>query len=117
MSIEAMKWAQKVAETGQLNTGQAFVLLLLGDHADESWSCFPSQELLGRDLLRLAYVATDGTPRNVPIAFLWDGTQLVMCTSTNAPEMMPPVLASDTEIKTGLGIIEDLEGWKLNFGP
>ena len=48
MSIEAMKWAQKVAETGQLNTGQAFVLLLLGDHADESWSCFPSQELLAR---------------------------------------------------------------------
>lgn len=38
MSIEAMKWAQKVAETGQLNTGQAFVLLLLGDHADEAWS-------------------------------------------------------------------------------
>ena len=36
MSIEAMKWAQKVAETGQLNTGQAFVLLLLGDHAGYS---------------------------------------------------------------------------------
>ena len=48
MSIEAMKWAQKVAETGQLNTGQAFVLLLLGDHADESWSCYPSQELLAQ---------------------------------------------------------------------
>ena len=48
MSIEAMKWAQKVAETGQLNTGQAFVLLLLGDHADEAWSCHPSQELLAR---------------------------------------------------------------------
>ncbi|WP_256998799.1 helix-turn-helix domain-containing protein [Micrococcus luteus] len=43
-----MKWAQKVAETGQLNTGQAFVLLLLGDHADEAWSCHPSQELLAR---------------------------------------------------------------------
>ena len=48
MSIEAMKWAQKVAETGQLNTGQAFVLLLLGDHADKAWSCHPSQELLAR---------------------------------------------------------------------
>ena len=48
MSIEAMKWAQKVAETGQLNTGQAFVLLLLGDHADEAWSCHPSQELLAQ---------------------------------------------------------------------
>jgi hypothetical protein len=28
-----------------------------------------SQELLARDLLRMAYVAKDGTPRNVPIAF------------------------------------------------
>ena len=26
-----------------------------------------SQELLARDLTRLAYVARDGTPRNVPI--------------------------------------------------
>ncbi|MCV7628610.1 helix-turn-helix domain-containing protein [Micrococcus luteus] len=48
MSIDAMKWARKVAETGKLNTGQAFVLLLLGDHADESWSCYPSQELLAQ---------------------------------------------------------------------
>jgi hypothetical protein len=28
-----------------------------------------SQELLARDVTRLAYVAKDGTPRNVPIAF------------------------------------------------
>jgi hypothetical protein len=28
-----------------------------------------SEELLARDLTRLAYVATDGTPRNVPIGF------------------------------------------------
>ncbi|MFB7284389.1 helix-turn-helix domain-containing protein [Micrococcus luteus] len=48
MSIDGLKWAWKVAETGKLNTGQAFVLLILGDHADESWSCFPSQELLAR---------------------------------------------------------------------
>ena len=48
MSIDAMRWAQQVTETGQLNTGQAFVLLLLGDHADERWSCWPSQELLAR---------------------------------------------------------------------
>nr|WP_298985798.1 helix-turn-helix domain-containing protein [uncultured Micrococcus sp.] len=48
MSIDGMKWAMQVAETGRLNTGQAFVLLLLGDHADERWSCWPSQELLAR---------------------------------------------------------------------
>jgi hypothetical protein len=39
-----------------------------------------SQELLGRDLTRLAYVGSDGTPRNIPIAFVWNGTQIVMCT-------------------------------------
>jgi hypothetical protein len=46
-----------------------------------------SQELLARDLTRLAYVANDGTPRNVPIAFTWNGTEVVMCTSTNAPKL------------------------------
>ncbi|MGW6256183.1 hypothetical protein [Streptomyces sp. NPDC055085] len=28
-----------------------------------------SQEMLARDICRLAYVAKDGTPRNIPIAF------------------------------------------------
>jgi hypothetical protein len=44
-----------------------------------------SQELLGRDIARLAYVAKDGTPRVVPIAITWNGSEIVMCTSTNAP--------------------------------
>ena len=39
-----------------------------------------SQELLARDLTRLAYVAKDGTPRNIPIAFTWNGAEIVMCT-------------------------------------
>ncbi|MEC3917278.1 pyridoxamine 5'-phosphate oxidase family protein [Nocardia sp. CDC160] len=46
-----------------------------------------SQELLARDLTRLAYVATDGTPRSIPIAFHWNGTELVLCTSKNAPKL------------------------------
>jgi hypothetical protein len=46
-----------------------------------------SQELLARDLTRLAYVAKDGTPRNVPIGFTWNGTEIVMCTTTNAPKL------------------------------
>ena len=46
-----------------------------------------SQELLARDLTRLAYVATDGTPRCVPIGFVWNGTELVMCTATNAAKL------------------------------
>lgn len=46
-----------------------------------------SQELLARDLTRLAYVAKDGTPRNVPIAFTWNGARIVMCTAKNAPKV------------------------------
>jgi len=63
-----------------------------------------SQELLARDLTRLAYVAKDGTPRNVPIAFAWNGSEIVLCTSTNAPKLAslranPMVaLTIDTEV-------------------
>jgi hypothetical protein len=46
-----------------------------------------SQELLARDVTRLAYVAKDGTPRNVPIAFTWNGAEIVMCTAKNAPKL------------------------------
>ena len=63
-----------------------------------------SQELLARDVTRLAYVAKDGTPRNVPIAFVWNGSEIVMCTTKNAPKLPalrenPAVaLTIDTEV-------------------
>jgi hypothetical protein len=63
-----------------------------------------SQDLLARDLTRLAYVAKDGTPRNVPIAFTWNGSEIVMCTTKNAPKLPalrtnPTVaLTIDTEV-------------------
>ena len=63
-----------------------------------------SQELLARDVTRLAYVAKDGTPRNVPIAFTWNGSEIVMCTTKNAPKIPalrnnPTVaLTIDTEV-------------------
>ena len=63
-----------------------------------------SQELLARALTRLAYVARDGTPRNVPIGFVWNGSQIVMCTTKNAPKLPalrhnPAVaLTIDTEV-------------------
>jgi hypothetical protein len=63
-----------------------------------------SQELLARDLTRLAYVAKDGTPRSIPIAFSWNGSELVMCTTPNAPKLPalrtnPAVaLTIDTEV-------------------
>jgi hypothetical protein len=46
-----------------------------------------SQELLARDLTRLAYVAKDGTPRSIPIGFVWNGSTIVMCTAKNAPKL------------------------------
>jgi general stress protein 26 len=63
-----------------------------------------SQELLARDITRLAYVAKDGTPRNIPIAFTWNGSEIVMCTSKNAPKLHAlrtnPIVALtiDTEV-------------------
>ena len=63
-----------------------------------------SQELLARDLTRLAYVARDGTPRSVPIGFVWNGSEIVMCTTKNAPKVAhlrqnPAVaLTIDTEV-------------------
>src|SRR5690242_17867456 len=63
-----------------------------------------SQELLARDLTRLGYVAKDGTPRTIPIAFTWNGAEIVMCTTKNAPKLSalrhnPAVaLTIDTEV-------------------
>lgn len=63
-----------------------------------------SRQLLARDIARLAYVAPDGTPRAVPIAFVWNGTEIVMSTTTNAPKLAalkanPMVaLTIDTEV-------------------
>jgi hypothetical protein len=63
-----------------------------------------SQELLARDLTRLAYVAKDGTPRSIPIGFTWNGSTIVMCTAKNAAKVKalrhnPAVaLTIDTEV-------------------
>jgi hypothetical protein len=55
-----------------------------------------SQEMLARDLTRLAYVAKDGTPRSIPIAFTWNGAEIVMCTSKNAAKL--PALRSNPAV-------------------
>jgi hypothetical protein len=82
-----------------------------------------SQEMLNRDLARLAYVAKDGTPRVVPIAFTWNGTEVVMCTSTNAPKLASlrrnaaVALTIDTEVHPpkilllrGEAVLDEVEG-------
>ena len=82
-----------------------------------------SQELLARDLTRLAYVAKDGTPRAIPIGFTWNGSEIVMCTAKNAPKLIalrhnPAVaLTIDTEVHPpkillirGLATLDVVEG-------
>jgi PPOX class probable F420-dependent enzyme len=47
-----------------------------------------AQELLSsRELARLAYTWTDGTPRVVPIWFHWTGTALTFGTPARAPKL------------------------------
>lgn len=47
-----------------------------------------SQELLKSKIpARLAYIATDGTPRVVPIWFHWNGKQIVMASPPKAPKL------------------------------
>jgi len=82
-----------------------------------------SQEMLNRDLARLAYVAKDGSPRAVPIGFTWNGSEVVMCTTTNAPKLAslrrnPAVaLTIDTEVHPprilllrGEAVLDEVEG-------
>ncbi|MGO3829487.1 MAG: pyridoxamine 5'-phosphate oxidase family protein [Microbacterium gubbeenense] len=63
-----------------------------------------SEQLLARDIARMAYVALDGSPRNVPMGFVWNGSEIVVCTTTNAPKLRhlranPQVaLTIDTEV-------------------
>ncbi len=82
-----------------------------------------SREMLDRDLCRLAYTASDGTPRAIPIAFTWNGSEIVMCTPTNAPKLLslrrnPTVaLTIDTEVHPpvillirGEAVLDEVEG-------
>lgn len=54
---------------------------------DEILNRSHSQDLLARDLARLAYTALDGTPRVIPIGIHWNGEEIVMCTATNAQKL------------------------------
>jgi uncharacterized pyridoxamine 5'-phosphate oxidase family protein len=82
-----------------------------------------SQDMLSRDIVRLAYVAKDGTPRVVPIGFTWNGSEVVMCTATNAPKLAslrrnPAVaLTIDTEVHPpnillirGEAVLDEVDG-------
>lgn len=46
-----------------------------------------ARKLLKRPIARLAYIARDGTPRVVPMGYTWNGSAIIMCTSTNAAKI------------------------------
>jgi hypothetical protein len=64
-----------VATTGHKSEEEAY---MQPDEIAEVLNRPISQELLARDLTRLAYVAKDGTPRSIPIAFTWNGAEIVI---------------------------------------
>jgi Pyridoxamine 5'-phosphate oxidase len=74
------------------------------DEVDEVLGKPLSQELLKRDVARLAFVAPDGTPRVIPIGIFWNGSEIVMSTTKNARKLKalrrnPAVaLTIDTEV-------------------
>jgi len=59
------------------------------DQGDLSLLQHPAaQELLQSKIpARLAYIASDGTPRVVPIWFHWNGSQIVMASPPKAPKL------------------------------
>jgi hypothetical protein len=57
------------------------------ERIDEVMAGEVARNLLQRPIARLAYVARDGTPRVVPIGYIWDGSAIVMCTATNAAKI------------------------------
>jgi len=49
VSNAAINWALEVAETGLLKGGEAHLLLVLANYADnDDWSCYPDQETLAK---------------------------------------------------------------------
>lgn len=56
-----------------------------------------AQELMASAIpARIAYTGLDGFPRVVPVAFHWDGSRIVVCTTTNARKV--PALRADPKV-------------------
>jgi hypothetical protein len=67
-----------------------------------------AQELLtGPHLCHVAYTGTDGSPRVIPIGFFWTGTQVVVCTATNAPKLAALAARPDVAVTIDAGATPD----------
>jgi nitroimidazol reductase NimA-like FMN-containing flavoprotein (pyridoxamine 5'-phosphate oxidase superfamily) len=54
-------------------------------------------------LLRLAYNGRDGLPRVIPIGFLWNGKQIVLCTAVTAPKVSALKFHPDVALTIDVG--------------
>jgi hypothetical protein len=64
-----------------------------------------AQELMNSNIpARLAYIARDGSPRAIPMGFLWNGAQFVVCTSTNAAKV--PALQANPRVALTIDTVE-----------
>jgi hypothetical protein len=54
-------------------------------------------------LLRLAYNGHDGLPRVIPIGFLWNGTEIVVCTVVTSPKVRALMSRPDVAITIDVG--------------
>jgi nitroimidazol reductase NimA-like FMN-containing flavoprotein (pyridoxamine 5'-phosphate oxidase superfamily) len=63
-----------------------------------------ARELLeSGSLLRLAYNGHDGLPRVIPIGFLWNGTEIVVCTVVTSPKVRALISHPDVAITIDVG--------------
>jgi hypothetical protein len=64
-----------------------------------------AQELLNSNIpVRLAYIARDGSPRAIPIGFLWNGEAFVVCTSTIAAKV--PAIQANPQVALTIDTVE-----------
>ena len=67
-----------------------------------------AQELLqSGSAAHLAYVGKDGTPRVIPVGFLWTGDQIVICTATTSPKVAALVDRPDVALTIDAGDTPD----------
>ncbi|HKH37751.1 MAG TPA: hypothetical protein VKA82_11350 [Rubrobacter sp.] len=55
-------------------------------------------------LLRLGYTGADGFPRVIPIGFLWEGNQIVICTAATAPKVKALAARPPVALKIDVGV-------------
>jgi hypothetical protein len=74
------------------------------DEIDEELSASGARELLdSTSAAHLAYTATDGTPRVIPVGFYWTGEEFVISTATTSPKVAALVARPEVALAIDAG--------------